>query len=148
MCTNAGGLINTATATGVASPFVIPRDCLPSKKTTEQECAAIASLWNSKFNYCCPFGSIFASSGTGIYPQVKKNDPKALSSWPSVLATKLGVVQPVKWGGKGVGCHVFFDCSSYTTKEACKASGTVCVWEKNVCLESSSFISKLEYEIE
>ena len=57
ICTNAGGMIYVDTVGKVVnSALVIPPECLPNPGTTESECSAINTLWNTKckcYSYKC-----------------------------------------------------------------------------------------------
>jgi hypothetical protein len=123
ICTNAGGVITSDIDGNIKSPFVIPPECLPSPKTTKQECTAINALWNNKFTFCCPLwmngDDYWGDSTTSVLPQYKIDDPAVLSTffhrqnsdfldyigYPNLAATK--------WVGKGNkgGCRLFLGAS-------------------------------------
>jgi hypothetical protein len=123
LCTNAGGMIWSDDAdVAIKSPFVIPSECMPSPKTTKEECTAINNLWNNKFKYCCPlfmngddYWGWYSTEPTSL-PQYKINDPAALSTFfnrpTSTFLDYIGYpnLPAAKWVGKGNkgGCRLFF----------------------------------------
>jgi hypothetical protein len=74
VCVNANGHPGECDA----QPYVYPPQCLPSVHggTTEAECTAINKLWQTKFNFCCPW---FFNYG-GDIPQIDITSDYAPSS--------------------------------------------------------------------
>ena len=156
ICTNAGGYMCynpgsfAAPGTLIKSNLVIPSDCLPNPGTTYDQCLQIASLWANKINYCCPLWPDYPGGSYGFAPQLKANDPRALSAFPAAELNALGIPLNgmVKWVGnpdqptRG-GCRIAWDCIG-RNKANCKASGPLCVWEGTAgCVEQQGYMKTL-----